>query len=115
MAAAFDRPEPTFREEMFKDYKAHRPATVQPLIDQIIRTHDVFDKFKVKTFEIPSYEADDIVGTLVEKFRGEPDLQIMIFSGDLDTLQLVEGDKVVVNFLLIGVVQSIARARRVGG
>ncbi len=106
MAAAFDRPEPTFREEMFKDYKAHRPPTAQPLIDQIIRCHDTFDKFKVKTFEIPSYEADDIVGTLVEKFRNEPDLQIMIFSGDLDTLQLVEGDKVVVNFLLKGISET---------
>ncbi len=106
MAAAFDRPEPTFRDEMFKDYKAHRPKAADELISQIIRSHDVFDKFKVKTFELAGYEADDIIGTLVEKFRGESQLKIMIFSGDLDALQLVQDDKVVVQFLLKGISET---------
>lgn len=106
MAAAFDRPEPTFRDELFKDYKAHRPPTADTLIAQLQRAHDVFDLFGVKTFEIPGFEADDIIGTLVERFRSEPDTVISVFSGDLDTLQLVQDDKVVAEFLIKGVTET---------
>ncbi len=106
IAAAFDRPEPTFRDELFKDYKAHRPPTADALIAQLRRSHDVFDVFGVKTFEIPGFEADDIIGTLVERFRGEPDTTISVFSGDLDILQLVEGDKVITEFLIKGVTET---------
>jgi DNA polymerase-1 len=106
IAAAFDRPEPTFRDELFKDYKAHRPPTADELIAQLQRSHDVFDVFGAKTFEIPGFEADDIIGTLVERFRGEPDVAVAVFSGDLDTLQLVQHDKVVVEFLLKGITET---------
>lgn len=106
IAAAFDRPEPTFRDEMFKDYKAHRPPTATELINQLQRSHDLFDVFGAKTFEIPGFEADDIIGTLAERFRREPDTTIVIFSGDLDTLQLVEGDKVIVDFLIKGITET---------
>ncbi len=106
MAAAFDRPEPTFRDGLYKEYKAHRPPTADTLIAQLQSAHDVFDLFGVKTFEIPGFEADDILGTLVERFRGEPDTIISVFSGDLDTLQLVQDDKVVAEFLIKGVTET---------
>ncbi len=107
IAAAFDRPEPTFRDELFKDYKAHRPTTADALIAQLQYAPHLFEQFKVKTFSIPGFEADDLIGTLVERFRDEPDTRIMIFSGDHDTLQLVSGDTVVVNFLIRGIAETI--------
>ncbi len=107
IAAAFDRPEPTFRDEMFKAYKAQRPPTANELIGQLQQAHDLFDKFKIKTFELPGFEADDIIATLAEKFRGEPDVTVSIFSGDRDSLQLVQDDKVVVEFLIKGITETV--------
>lgn len=106
IAAAFDRPEKTFRAEEYKEYKIHRPPTAKELVSQIISAHDVFDWFGIKTFEVPSFEADDVIATLTEKFRKEPDLKIVILSGDLDNLQLVEGEKVVVQFLKTGITET---------
>ena len=107
IAAAFDRPEKTFREEEFKEYKIQRPPTATELVGQIIKAHDVFFWFGIKTLEIPKFEADDIIATLTEKFRKEPDLKIIILSGDLDNLQLVEDDKVVVQFIKTGVTETV--------
>lgn len=106
IAAAFDRPEKTFRAEEYKEYKIHRPPTAKELVSQIISAHDVFNWFGIKTFEVPSFEADDVIATLTEKFRKEPDLKIVILSGDLDNLQLVEGEKVVVQFLRTGITET---------
>src|SRR3989344_2445748 len=106
IAAAFDRPEKTFRAEEYKEYKSHRPPTAKELVAQIISAHDVFNLFGIKTFEVPSFEADDVIATLTEKFRKEPDLKIVILSGDLDNLQLVEGEKVVVQFLRTGITET---------
>src|SRR3989344_3816335 len=94
-AAAFDRQEPTFRDEIFKEYKMHRPPTADDLVPQIIRAREVFEAFGVKSFDVPGFEADDIIGTLAEQFRTEPDLKIVILSGDNDLLQLVVDGKVV--------------------
>jgi DNA polymerase-1 len=105
IAACYDRPEPTFRDELYKEYKAQRPKADEALVLQIIRTRELFSRFGVKNVELPGYEADDLIGTLAEKFKSEPDLQIVIFSGDLDNLQLVEGKKVVVDFLLRGITE----------
>jgi len=99
IAATFDRPEPTFRKKMFADYKAHRPPAPNELISQIIKAHEVFAKFQIPSFEIPGYEADDLIGTLVAKFSKEENLKIVILTGDLDTLQLVKDEKITVQFL----------------
>lgn len=96
IAAAFDRPEPTFRKELFKDYKAHRPPAADELIHQIIKAHELFEKFNISIFEKPRFEADDIIGALVNKFKEEKGLEITILTGDLDTLQLIKKDRVVV-------------------
>lgn len=102
LAAVFDRPEKTFREEVFADYKIHRPPTAPDLISQFNRVRALFDQFRIKVVERAGYEADDLIGSLVEKFKHEPDVQIVIISGDRDLLQLVEGDHVVVQFLQKG-------------
>jgi DNA polymerase-1 len=96
VAACFDRPEPTFRDEEFKEYKAHRPETAQELISQLIGAHDLFKALGVRVFDKAGFEADDCIATLAHCFSGEEDLQIVILTGDRDTLQLVKGDRIVV-------------------
>jgi len=96
VVAAYDRPEPTFRKKEFSDYKAHRPEAADDLVDQLISSKKIFSGFGIKSIEAPGFEADDIIGTLVERFKGAPDIErLVILSGDLDTLQLVQGDRVV--------------------
>ena len=106
-AVLFDRPEPTFRKKMFKEYKAHRPPAPNDLISQIIEAHNLFQEFGIKIFEQPGLEADDLIGILSEKFKNEPDVKIMILTGDLDALQLVCGDKVVVKTLRKGISDTV--------
>lgn len=107
IVAFFDRPEPTFRKEMYKEYKIHRPKAPDELISQIIEAHNLFEKFNIKTFEKPGFEADDLIGSASHKFKNEKNLKIIILTGDLDTLQLVENDKVVAETLKKGVSETI--------
>ena len=106
LAAAFDRPEETFRAKMYKEYKIQRPAAPSELVGQFNKVRDLFGVFGIKVVELAGYEADDLIGSLAEKFKSEPDLKIIILSGDLDTLQLVENDKVVVQFIKKGVSET---------
>src|SRR3989344_5909580 len=62
IAAAFDRPEPTFRKEMFKEYKAHRPQTESELSEQLTQAYELFKKFNISVFEKAGFEGDDIIG-----------------------------------------------------
>jgi DNA polymerase-1 len=103
VAALFDRPEPTFRDKKYKEYKAQRPPTVDELISQIIEARDLFRAFGVPVFEKAGYEADDLIATFAERFRNEADVQVVILTGDRDTLQLVEGDHIVVRIFNKGV------------
>lgn len=88
IAAAFDRKEPTFRHKEFADYKAHRPALPSELTRQIPKVKEILTAFKIPIYEKEGYEADDILGTLVEKLSPKG-FSIIILTGDLDTLQLV--------------------------
>ncbi len=107
IVAFFDRPEPTFRKEVFKEYKAHRPKAPDELVSQIIEAHKLFEEFEIKTYEIPGFEGDDLIGTGTEKFRKEKDLKIIILTGDMDATQLVENDKVVVETIKKGISETI--------
>ena len=71
-AALFDHPkEPTFRKKEYKEYKAQRPETPEGLVDQLAESRNLFDQFKIPTFEAPGFEADDILGTAVEMLGKE--------------------------------------------
>ncbi len=106
-AALFDRPEPTFRKKKYKEYKGQRPPTPSELISQIIEAHEFFKQFGIATFEKPGYEADDCIATLAEKFKNGDDLQVIILTGDADTLQLVESDRLVVRTFRKGISDTI--------
>ena len=96
VAAAFDRPEPTFRKEMFEAYKAQRPKAPDELVSQLIKARELFTKFNIPIFELPGFEGDDIIGTLAAKFGANKDIHVTILTGDMDTLQLVKGKQIVV-------------------
>lgn len=107
VAAAFDRPEPTFRKEVFKEYKAQRPPAPDELVSQLIKARELFQAFGIPSFERPGAEADDLIGTLVERFKNTPSLKIVILTGDLDALQLVSDDHVVVETMKKGVSELV--------
>ena len=107
IAAFFDRPEPTFRKKIFDEYKIHRPKAPDELVSQIIEAHKLFEAFDVKIFETPGFEADDLIGAAVEKFKNVPDLKIIILTGDLDTLQLIDNERVAVEILKKGVSETV--------
>lgn len=96
MAAAFDLPSPTFRHEAYERYKAQRAQAPDELIAQFKKSRALMSAFGITMFEKEGFEADDIIGALKERFRKEKNLAIVIVSGDLDMLQLVDGDRVVV-------------------
>ena len=102
-AALFDRPEPTFRDEKYAEYKAHRPPTADELASQLRAAHELFQAFGIATFEKAGYEADDLIATFAEKFRGTENLLVVILTGDRDTLQLVEDGRVAVRTFNKGV------------
>ena len=87
-AIALDAPAPTFRHEQFKEYKAHRKPAPDELKIQLARVRDLIKAFNAPSFEIPGYEADDIIGTISRK-ASEQGVDTVIVTGDTDTLQLV--------------------------
>lgn len=92
IAATFDFPGPTFRHKKFKEYKAKRPPAPKELYDQIPKVKEILKAFGVSIFEKEGFEADDIIGTisrLAPKKQVLPEIETIILSGDLDTLQLV--------------------------
>jgi DNA polymerase-1 len=87
-AIAFDRPTPTFRHEMFEQYKAQRPATPEELKSQIRKVHQLVEAFHIPVFEIDGFEADDVLGTLSRQ-ADEQGIETIIVTGDNDMLQAV--------------------------
>ena len=67
----------------------------------------MFELFGVRIVEKPGFEADDLIGALVERFKKEEDLKIVVMSGDLDILQLVEGEKVVGQMFKTGITETV--------
>ncbi len=105
--ACFDLPKPTYRHEVYDGYKAGRAKTDDALSVQITRSKDVFEAFNIPLYALEGFEADDLLGTIVERVKKEKDLEVLIASGDMDTLQLVEGTKVRVYTLKKGIQDTI--------
>ncbi|MDP2705202.1 MAG: DNA polymerase [Patescibacteria group bacterium] len=107
IVACFDLPEPTYRHEAYEDYKAGRPKTDEALVSQLERAKDVFTAFGIPMYSRPGFEADDMLGTIVEETSKEKNLNVVIASGDMDTLQLVSGARVRVFTLKKGIKDTI--------
>jgi len=87
-AVSFDHAAPTFRHQEYTEYKAHRPPAPEPLRQQFERVREVVDAFSMPTYEIPGFEADDVIGTLARQ-ASAAGVHTVIVTGDLDALQLV--------------------------
>lgn len=88
VAVAFDMKGPTFRDEIYDQYKATRVRAAQELYDQIPLAHDLVSAFGFPVVEQKGVEADDVIGTLAHRLSGE-NARVVILTGDMDTMQLV--------------------------
>lgn len=87
LTVAFDTSHPTFRHEMFTEYKGTRKGMPEELRQQVPVMKEVLKAMNVTVIEKPGFEADDILGTLATKAEKEGN-QVSLVSGDRDLLQL---------------------------
>jgi DNA polymerase-1 len=107
IAACYDLPDPTIRHEAYADYKATRVKTDDALSLQIQESRKIFEAFSIPTYERKGFEADDLLGTISHELKKEKDINVIIASGDMDALQLVEGERVCVYTLKKGINDTI--------
>jgi len=87
-AMLFDAKGPTFRHDMYADYKANRPPMPDTMAIQIPYIKQVTEGFQLPVIEKPGYEADDLIGTLARRAE-ENGFNAVIVSGDKDLVQLI--------------------------
>ncbi len=88
ICVAFDTEKPTYRHELFEQYKADRPGMPDELADQMSWIKDITEHLGIHVLEVDGYEADDIIGTLAKAALSK-DIETVIATGDKDLLQLV--------------------------
>ncbi|MBI2764144.1 MAG: DNA polymerase I [Chloroflexi bacterium] len=88
VAVAFDLPGPTFRHERFAEYKATRTRMPDDLRDQFPKVREVVKALRLPVYELPGFEADDVIGTLTVEAEAMG-LDTTVVTGDLDMLQIV--------------------------
>ena len=88
LAVVLDAGRKTFRNEMFTDYKGNRLEPPTDLVPQFPYIRRALEALNVPLFELPGYEADDLIGTLCETLCGE-DCELVVVSSDKDLMQLV--------------------------
>lgn len=87
MMVAFDAGKTTFRHETFSEYKGGRQKTPPELSEQFPYLRKLIDAYRIKQYELPNYEADDIIGTLSLEAEKHGD-EVIVISGDKDLTQL---------------------------
>ncbi|OGH73361.1 MAG: DNA polymerase I [Candidatus Magasanikbacteria bacterium RIFCSPHIGHO2_02_FULL_51_14] len=97
LAVSFDVAGPTFRDEMYKEYKATRVKADQELYDQIPLVHQVVEAFDIPIYIKEGFEADDVIGTIAQKIQDtrnkiQKDSETVLVTGDKDMLQLVDNN-----------------------
>jgi DNA polymerase-1 len=107
ISACYDLPKPTIRHEAYADYKGTRAKTDDALVAQIKESPKVFEAFSIPMYEREGFEADDLLGTIAYEMKSEKDVDVIIASGDMDTLQLVDDERVRVYTLKKGINDTI--------
>ncbi|MGE5418776.1 MAG: 5'-3' exonuclease H3TH domain-containing protein, partial [Chloroflexota bacterium] len=105
LAVVFDHPSPTFRHEMFSEYKATRNETPEDIKSAIPWIKQVLEGYRIPIFDCPGFEADDIIGTLARK-ASERGYTTFMMTPDKDFAQLVT-DKVFIVKPSRGAVESV--------
>lgn len=96
IALTFDLAGPTFRDEIYKEYKGQRVKQADELYAQFPRCKEVVANLGIPIYEKEGFEADDLLGTLSARIEEEhakskdDNYEVMIVTGDLDTLQLID-------------------------
>lgn len=88
-AVCYDRKEPSFRKDLYEDYKANRTEMPEELVAQIPYLKKLVECLGIPTLEVPKFEADDLIGTLT-RVGLENKAEVVIVSGDKDFAQLVQ-------------------------
>ena len=88
IAIAFDVSRKTFRTQKFPEYKANRASTPDEFRSQMSHINEMVDCFAIKHFELPGFEADDIIATFAKKAEAQG-FEVLICTGDRDSFQLV--------------------------
>ncbi len=96
MAVVFDAKGKTFRNDLYKEYKAHRPPMPDDLKSQIEPLHELVDALGLPKLVIPGVEADDVIGTLAKQ-AAEQGMDVLISTGDKDMAQLVNDKITLIN------------------
>jgi DNA polymerase-1 len=96
VAVVFDTKAPTFRHEIFKDYKSTRAKMPSEMADQLPRIREVADGMNLPILEVEGFEADDLMGTLAKRAKSKG-WEVVLVTGDKDFLQLVDEDVKVLN------------------
>lgn len=90
IAVVFDPPGGSFRDKMFEDYKAQREKTPEPISFGIPYIKKIIEAYGVKMYEVPGYEADDVIGTIAHKIAdSDPNARVYMITPDKDYGQLV--------------------------
>ena len=89
VAVAFDVSRQTFRMQEYSEYKAKRNKTPGEFSSQLPLIEEVLDALHIPFLKKEGFEADDIIATLVTQALAEPDMEVLILTGDRDSLQLV--------------------------
>lgn len=89
VGVVFDLKGPTFRHDLFQDYKANRAETPEELVQQIPYIKQVVEALSIPVLELQGYEADDLIGTFAKK-AAKNDFDVVIVTGDKDMYQLIE-------------------------
>ena len=92
IAIAFDTPHKTERHRLYLEYKAGRPGAPDEMIEQLPHIREVIGAFRIKLFEMPGFEADDVIATVATRASGAGH-NVFIVTSDKDMLQLI-GDGV---------------------
>ena len=91
LTVAFDVKHPTFRHEMFAEYKGTRKGMPQELHEQVPVLKELLTAMGIKIIELPGYEADDLLGTVAKRSEAKG-MDVLVVSGDRDLLQIVTDD-----------------------
>jgi len=95
-ACVFDARGKTFRDDLYPDYKSHRPSMPEELASQIEPIHAAIRAMGWAVLSVPGVEADDVIGTLAQRAQ-EQDIHTVISTGDKDLAQLVTSHITLVN------------------
>ncbi len=107
IVACYDLPGPTVRHEAFAEYKGTRGKSDDALVTQLQSSRQVFEGFSIPIYERVGFEADDVLGTICKELEGDRSIEIIIASGDMDTMQLIEQGRVSVYTLKKGLNDTI--------